>query len=793
MSNIQELSDEQLFSIAGVQPKQPKLEEMSDDDLMNIAQIPVKPSERGADFQRPEEEAQKAIPTALSIPKNIASDSLEVAKGIGSMVAHPIDTVKGAAGLVSGAVENVASDLYGNVPLSERSPNAKMAMDAGETLANHIVDPSKPVTLENIASTVANTAYEHPVSTLSSVMPMKFNPAVKMTEAALKGSVKGTKALSDLGGEIAKFSTAQATGMSRKTISRILSKPEDFSPEIMKSYSTESVGKEVIDTLNSKIDELSETGKSYKPIREAKTSVYLPKNEVDSVLKKHGIGINENNKLIFDKESITTSQADRSALQDWYDTFGRDSDHTSNSFLNARKSLDNMAQWDSAKTDAANVLAMDLRKRLNEVGHKQLPELKALDEKFAGEVSALKQVKKDYFNSDGTLKDGALSKIANLDNQGRENILSRLESIKPGIGEKIKTLNAVKDIEAASGQKVGTYARGAISGYGVATLNPAIIAGTVLTMPKVATQILRGYGKLLNVKDSAINSIIDKFKGVKQPVKMGEFIKNKQEESRKVSGLLPSRPYVMEMPNAIPVGKGSPKYPNALTKEMDMLPEEVVPVKEPQKTGFTMFDHHKNVPAIKKPMTVSEWRAKQRFQTKGKPYTPKEDERIIDAEFVENNTLPKRTKLQIEAPKPVIKMEENRAIKTGFRKSPWKMTKEEFLNSYTLNEFVADMGEKSKQAVSKMKDPKAFKDKFLGDIYDESVKKAKAEGKYIKPKDKNTFNGAVEQRSAAFSRKQPKTMKQKLIEDKTKKPEEPKKTMKQLHEEWKKQKTSVKD
>ena len=107
----------------------------------------------------------------------------------------------------------------------------------------------------------------------------------------------------------------------------------------------------------------------------------------------------------------------------------------------------------------------------------------------------LSQVRKDIIDAKtGDLKDGAISKIANLTGKGKENLLARMKEIVPDIDQRVRIIKAVEDIERASGLKTGTYTRGLIAGGGALTGNiPAIIAA-ILTQPQIAVPILKGAG-----------------------------------------------------------------------------------------------------------------------------------------------------------------------------------------------------------------------------------------------------------------------------------------------------------
>lgn len=344
---------------------------------------------------------------------------------------------------------------------------------------------------------------------------------------ATKPLVKSGQFVAKVANGLARYGTSQATGLSPETISRVLSNPEHFAPEEMANYTREKVAGEALANVSRRLEDLSETGREYGPVRESKSPVVIEPGTFEKVLERNGIKIDEKTgKLQFDRESIPTSSGDRAAIQQWYDTYGKGENHTSNSFLNARKALDQMAQWDATKTDSANILAMELRKTLNEAGRDQVEGLKALDERFTAETNELKKVKKDYFNSDGTLKDNAVNKLGNAAGKGKDVLLARLEEVSPGVTEKLRTMKAIEDIHAAGGQKVGTYARGGAIGAAVVTGNLPVLLAAILTYPSMAVKILRGYGKALGVKNAAVERIVGEYESFKANPKAGMSIQD---------------------------------------------------------------------------------------------------------------------------------------------------------------------------------------------------------------------------------------------------------------------------
>jgi hypothetical protein len=468
---------------------------------------------------------------------NIPGSAYNFGKTVVSAVANPARTADSIGSLGAGAFQALGEKAMGR-PIANKTPDEQK----NEQTFNAVKDffASRYGGIDNIANTIVSdpvgfatdlaTALEgggallkgagnvskvEAISNAGKVVS-KAGEAIQPIRAvvpALKVAAKASKGAAALGQKLAGYATSQATGLSPDTIKRIISNPEDFSPAAMKEFTREGVASKAFGDVEARMADLSDTGKEYQGVREAKTPVSFKPGTFEEVLAKENIGVDESGKLTFSKESTPTSKGDQSALQEWYNTYGKDQEHTSNSFLNARKALDNLAQWDSSKTDAANRIAMSLRKTLNETGRSQVEGLEALDTKFASEITDLKKVKVDYFNKDGSLKDNAIGKIANLSNKGRDVVLERLEKISPGIGEKVRTLKAVEDIHAASGQKVGAYARAIVPGAVGFAAGGAVgaIASAILSSPEIATQILRGYGKVMGLKDSAIKQVITNY------------------------------------------------------------------------------------------------------------------------------------------------------------------------------------------------------------------------------------------------------------------------------------------
>ncbi len=337
---------------------------------------------------------------------------------------------------------------------------------------------------------------------------------------------------------LAKFGTAQATGLQKETVEQILKSPEKFTKKELAEADRMSVVNKVKESLDADIEDLAETGKKYNTIRESGETVKIPEDTINKVLGKHGIKI-EDGKVVTSAESVPLGQGDITAIEGFISQYG-DETLSANAFLNARKALSNMSKFDATKTDASKNIAKEMRKAYDTIGKKEITGLKELDAEFAPQIKTINQFRKDFLNADGTLKDGAIGKISNLTGKNKNMILDRVKKLVPTIEEDINIIKAIEDIESISGQKVGAYMRGATGGFVLSGGNPiATIITSIATSPQVAIPMIRGFSKAKGMSKKATESIINKVKsGEKLNKKESTFIKNAVEsEVEKISGL----------------------------------------------------------------------------------------------------------------------------------------------------------------------------------------------------------------------------------------------------------------
>lgn len=239
----------------------------------------------------------------------------------------------------------------------------------------------------------------------------------------------------------------------------------------------------------------------------------------------------------------------------------------------ARRQIDTLAKWEGQpaglEADAIGLIR-DIRGILDAELKRQIPDMKVLDDSYKKTIEEVKEMKKDWFNKDGTLKDSAYSKIRNLTNKGsNQPKLARLEKLLPWITEELKGLAVAESVEKAGKQMVGQYANQifGVGGWivGITSLLSGWLSAwpiilwvlwATLATPKNLVKLLKYQGKISN----GFNKIISKItNGIKlTPAETQEFTKYLNDNQRELGkdarymyekGLITDEEYKMALKN----------------------------------------------------------------------------------------------------------------------------------------------------------------------------------------------------------------------------------------------------
>ena len=430
----------------------------------------------------------------------------EVAGLVGDVAGRAISAV--TPEFVKSGLKKVGSEILQTDIGKQGLKVASQGLDSYSTWKKN-----NPQTAKDLES-VVNIASLFPIGKGAKIVGQGLEQVAKV---GLKGAEKVGEKVATGG----KFITSQATGLSPKTIEKILKNSNAISAAEKDGLDAVSLGNKVKTALTSRIEDLRSTGKKYEIIRRSPEKVIIPETTVSETLAKYGINLNNKGKILITEESVPLKSGDIKELQSFIDVFGKKTELSGNAFMNARTSLTNLSGFGTDKSDISKIIARDLRSSYDDLGKEQLTDLAKLDAKYSSEKTALSKIKKEYLTPDGELKDNALTKITNATNEGRQSVINRLEKLIPGISEQINILKVLKDIEAVKGQKVGAYASGAlksgIGGFALTGGNPiGAIAGAIISSPQVAVPMLKAFGRLKGVKDNTINVIINKMKSGKK-------------------------------------------------------------------------------------------------------------------------------------------------------------------------------------------------------------------------------------------------------------------------------------
>lgn len=508
---------------------------ISVDTSQETMQQPTPPAE-----YKPSFESQQNDGFWSSVGKtvaNIPSSAANLGKNLYQMVRHPVDTAKNIGAVGAGAIQAGSEALFGqdqNVQKTQTQLENDQAFNSAkdyfvnrfggmdkikQTIVNDPVGFATDfaTALEGGGAVVSGAGKVSKINALTKTgnVITKVGETVNPIRQALPLASKVVSGTGNLIKKTTGFATAQATGLNPETISQIIKTPGAFSAEEAAKLDRGTLANQVKTAIDTRLADLSETGALYQTIRESGAVTSIPQGTLQSVLSKYGLKLDDAGKIIRDRASVPMKAGDVSALQDFLDIYGKEGDLNANEFLNTRKAAGAIADFDATKSDIANKIGEDLYGTLNDVARKKIDGLEALDAQYSPEVKLLKQIKKDYLAPDGSLKDGAINKIANLTGKGKDKVVGRLEQIVPNIKEQVNILKALEGIQYAEGQKVGTYVRGTLAAGGIVSGNIPAIIMSIIAQPSVAVPILRAYGKILGGVGDISEPIITKIKAGK--------------------------------------------------------------------------------------------------------------------------------------------------------------------------------------------------------------------------------------------------------------------------------------
>jgi hypothetical protein len=439
----------------------------------------------------------------------------QIAGGIGDVLGQTV--IGGVKSLIPPSVEAKIGEA------GKKLLNTKLGEQAVIALSNGMQSyqdwkKENPRFAANLESTLNIADLAIDLATIGSVSGVKKAAKETLQEGAeeageklLKTELKGKGVIGEGIEKLAKTPIVKATGEIIEETGESISKtvfgldlnqfkaalkdPKQFR-KLSETVDRESLTNQFATALSKRRDDLSDLGKAFEPIRVANTPITTKVDDIfEKTLANRGIDFDNGVIKITKKSRENLSQADINKLENIYKIYQGDLD--SDSFLNLRSALSDIADFNREASNPLKKVARSLRAELNE-SRDQIPGLKELDLQFSQEKKILDPIiNKLYDRKTGELKDNAIATISNLDSINKKRLIDRYSEIMPDLEPQLNILKAVEGVETAQGLKVGDYSKGILRGSGIAagiaTGNPLLVVGSLIaTSPKTLLILLDG-------------------------------------------------------------------------------------------------------------------------------------------------------------------------------------------------------------------------------------------------------------------------------------------------------------
>ena len=442
-------------------------------------------------------------------PLRSAAQTVGLGLGTGAKIAGSV--AEGALGVAAPqSVEEFTKKQIGKV--AEPIINSKFIQENKEALEFlEQNDPAKAADVRAAMGTIEAILEFAGGGSTKSVARKALGTTGDIAQTGVKTVSPVARTVSDA----AEFGIAQSTGMSPTTLKTLVTRPVEFRKAVDAGVERSTISTQLFDKVSKNIEDFSETGAQYKPIREAATPVNITPDFIEGAIKSAGFDVDKTGRIVATTKSPTRNTADINALQKLLNDWGGVSQATSDEFLNLRSDLSELAKFDkiSGKTKTSETVSKGIRKELNKNFRDQVPGLKELDTKFETQVNDLKEIRKKFFNNDGTIKDDTANKLFRAANKDTK-VIKDLKKIDPEIEDKIRIVRAIEDINYSSGQKAGSYFRTALSTAGTGALLisgnvPLAVLSLMVTSPKISSQIITWLASRNLITGPTANSVVD--------------------------------------------------------------------------------------------------------------------------------------------------------------------------------------------------------------------------------------------------------------------------------------------
>lgn len=327
------------------------------------------------------------------------------------------------------------------------------------------------------------------------------------SDEMLKNAIQGTKKTV---GTLKDTAFSKSTGLDLDSIKALKEANPTFIKQLKESLKkpSEELMQKPFETLKKVTDETKITrdleGQVYSSIRNQKKKIGTVDEFFNKTLQENKIPV-VNGKLQESSIGKIRDTGHLNQIQSVLDRY-KGKNLTPEEFLNLRNDLDVMAKWDGGKHTPLQDWAKSTREQLNSTFRNKIKGLEAADMNYSKAAQDWKNIRGLIYDAQGNLKDSALNAANQLMNPSKSVKLNKIKDILgetnyQQLADQIKMAKLVKDIEKASGIKVGTYSRtvfntgtGGAAAFGLYSGNlplaAAGLAGQVLSHPKVFAKLM---------------------------------------------------------------------------------------------------------------------------------------------------------------------------------------------------------------------------------------------------------------------------------------------------------------
>jgi len=296
-------------------------------------------------------------------------------------------------------------------------------------------------------------------------------------------------------GDTAEFAVRQGTGLGADDVLTILRDPKKYEAAVKEGLDATSIANQIKKAVDDIRSTAADVGKTYAPIRKSGAEVTLPAGWLGSQIERFGYKVADG---VVEATTKAKSRAagDVNALQKLMDDWGGRTTIDADEFLNFRSDLAAAARYDKlGASKPVEAITKSIRSELNSGFRDQIKGLKGIDAKNTALRKELQAIDRLLFDKAGELRDVDISKIFNSTNRNRQQVIKVLKKVDPQIEEKIRLARTIRNVEDATGNKVGMYIRGGV-GAGITVANPVVgLLALMAANPKIFVRFLLWTGK----------------------------------------------------------------------------------------------------------------------------------------------------------------------------------------------------------------------------------------------------------------------------------------------------------